>query len=255
MLCVLACVSLPGCVYLGDRALDLTDVLDVRFGLGLGGGAKVKATEYVGTFVGIGLYGYSVEWYGRRMRRDGGIGLGIGIMGVDGVSATGETEGKGLTIEKWNGVSRLWMEPYRKALPKAEIHTEWYRVDQVVIDYGGGDWRSGRYRILVLFQQENNPREIRGHVREYYDLNAPTKILLIWTWNAKQEPADLFGQVDEVVKFCQKNEVPTVGDIHVIVGDGQKLLAHLQQEAAPKATPEVLTSLFRTRTIPSSHCE
>ena len=60
---------LPGCQYTQDRALDLTDMVDLKFSNPVGGsmglGAKLEATQCLGAGLGIGKYGPTCEWYGR----------------------------------------------------------------------------------------------------------------------------------------------------------------------------------------------
>lgn len=82
-------VILNGCAdvapYLRDRALDLTDVLDLKAGLGFGlAGVKAEASDYIGAGVGIGHTGTGPEWYGRRFYSNpGGYFFHILAVGVD----------------------------------------------------------------------------------------------------------------------------------------------------------------------------
>jgi hypothetical protein len=156
-----------------------------------------------------------------------------------------------LKVDGWHGIFRPWLESRLEPTKGISIHAEtWYRVDFALIDERAGGWFEGDYRILVLFEQENEPKEIKGHVRQFYDLNAPTKILLIWTWDKKHRAKDLFRKVDEVAESCEKNGLPTMGNIHVIVGDWRRLVKHLRNETSPR--PDVLDSVFQTRTIPGT---
>lgn len=82
--------------YASDRLLDLTDVVDFKYGEAWGFGAKLEVTLYLGTGVGIGVVESSREWYGRHatdftLDREGGPGAWLdgtfahfGIIGTDG---------------------------------------------------------------------------------------------------------------------------------------------------------------------------
>lgn len=71
--------------YLRDRALDLTDVLDLKAGLSFGlAGVKAEASDYIGAGVGIGHTGTGPEWYGRRFYSNpGGYFFHALAVGVD----------------------------------------------------------------------------------------------------------------------------------------------------------------------------
>lgn len=95
MLVSLVTLPLAGCAGMGDywkdRALDFTDVFDVKAGYGLGlVGAKVEVTDYVGTGLGI-FMGPAWEKYGRDVVLPGGGALWLGIFGADGVSPACQT--------------------------------------------------------------------------------------------------------------------------------------------------------------------
>ncbi|MCI0586956.1 MAG: hypothetical protein L0323_08975 [Planctomycetes bacterium] len=81
-----ACLTLLGCAdagrYLRDRALDLSDVVDPKFGLGLGAGAKAEVSDYAGAGAGIGAAG-GYEFYGRRTMVGGGVFFHLGVVGAD----------------------------------------------------------------------------------------------------------------------------------------------------------------------------
>ncbi len=78
-------VTMAGCSYPGDRLRDITDVLDVKYGTGIAAGAKVELTYYFGAGAGLGVLGYTREWYGRRSYETyGGTFMHAGIFGVDG---------------------------------------------------------------------------------------------------------------------------------------------------------------------------
>jgi len=61
----LALVS-TGCGYIKHRMLDMSDVIDLKYGYGVGVGVKVEATNYVGVGIGYGRMTETREWYGRR---------------------------------------------------------------------------------------------------------------------------------------------------------------------------------------------
>jgi hypothetical protein len=78
----------PGCTvgnYAGDRFMDLTDIIDIKYGTAIGVGAKVEITQYMGAGAGAAALGYSREWYGRRsMEMNGFAFVHAGVIGVDG---------------------------------------------------------------------------------------------------------------------------------------------------------------------------
>ncbi|MFT7465638.1 MAG: hypothetical protein ACI9EF_004007 [Pseudohongiellaceae bacterium] len=51
--------------YLSERAWDLSDVVDVKYGTGIGLGVKAEATIYFGLGLGLGEDFYVREWFGR----------------------------------------------------------------------------------------------------------------------------------------------------------------------------------------------
>src|SRR5262245_27744442 len=80
-----AVVPLAGCAYLRDRGRDLTDIVDVKGGVGgVGLGVKARATEFIGTGVGLGAGYDTTEKYGRRWFDDESAFLGIGVFAIDG---------------------------------------------------------------------------------------------------------------------------------------------------------------------------
>lgn len=86
ILCILP--FLTGCVYLKDRALDLTDVIDFKYTWSTGpAGIKVHVTDYVASGIGLGLNGegsISEEWYGRyKTKLDGFLFCHLVVCGVD----------------------------------------------------------------------------------------------------------------------------------------------------------------------------
>jgi hypothetical protein len=82
----------PGCAvgrYFRDRALDLTDIVDVKYGaLGAGMGAKVEASTYSGAGLGAGGGYHTGETYGRWHHDHGRIPVifHLGILGLEGES-------------------------------------------------------------------------------------------------------------------------------------------------------------------------
>jgi hypothetical protein len=84
LLWILAIVALPSCTYARDRALDFTDIVDVKYGTGGHGfGIKVRASEILGTGVGVGEWKNIVEFVGRRANRDFSKFFAIGVFGLD----------------------------------------------------------------------------------------------------------------------------------------------------------------------------
>lgn len=86
VLLLVASTVLPGCAYGRDRLLDLTDVVDLRYGFGIGGaGVKLEATDYTGVGAGAGFaYEIGQEWYGRRVQSGYRLFfLHLGIVGID----------------------------------------------------------------------------------------------------------------------------------------------------------------------------
>ena len=76
------CSGLPK--YGHDRLLDLTDVADLRYGLGFGLGLSVEA-GYFGTGLGCSTEGFYKQWFGRKSVEveDGLFAHGL-IVGFDG---------------------------------------------------------------------------------------------------------------------------------------------------------------------------
>ncbi|MEW6745831.1 MAG: hypothetical protein AB1486_24080 [Planctomycetota bacterium] len=60
--------------YVGDRLLDLTDIIDLKAGAGPGALVKVEATDYVGAGLGAGVSTGYTELYGRRLDVVEGMG-------------------------------------------------------------------------------------------------------------------------------------------------------------------------------------
>ena len=93
---------LPACTgdnYLSRRFMDLTDVVDVKYGTGIGLGAKLEATMYLGSGLGVSSQSYTREWFGRRSIevRDGAffhaiVGGGDGLY-VDATPGHGSANG------------------------------------------------------------------------------------------------------------------------------------------------------------------
>lgn len=113
LLAVLAlAVSQSSCVvaeYGRDRLMDIPDIIDLKYGVGIGVGAKVELTTYFGAGGGLAALGYTREWYGRRstiMQSKYFVHFGIG--GVDG--------GKG--AEGWPNDD----EPFGDAKERADVN-------------------------------------------------------------------------------------------------------------------------------------
>ncbi|MCB9896650.1 MAG: hypothetical protein H6825_01475 [Planctomycetes bacterium] len=85
VLLTVSLLSLASCAYVEDRVLDLSDVLDVKYGAALGVGAKVELTHYIGVGGGLAVLGYNREWFGRRSyESDGCAFVHFGVIGADG---------------------------------------------------------------------------------------------------------------------------------------------------------------------------
>jgi hypothetical protein len=67
---LLLAALLPACAsverFARDRLLDLTDVIDFKYGDAWGFGVKAEITLYLGTGIGLGVVESSREWYGRH---------------------------------------------------------------------------------------------------------------------------------------------------------------------------------------------
>jgi hypothetical protein len=90
---------LPGCAsferYARDRLMDVTDVVDFKYGRAWGLGFKLELTLYFGTGLGVGVQQWTREWYGRHatdfaLSGDAprswmsGLFVQAGVIGVDG---------------------------------------------------------------------------------------------------------------------------------------------------------------------------
>ena len=130
--------------------------------------------------------------------------------------------GQGYKVENWEGIFPLWIKRY---LPnKATIIPEsWYRIDYAVVDDSEGGWWEGKYQIFLIFEQENNPLEIKGHTRQFYDFNTPEKILLTWTNDQYKDPKEILNWTDETINYCKNKKIKNIGEIIIIVGDWEKL--------------------------------
>jgi hypothetical protein len=73
---VLPFFLLPGCNsvagFFKNRALDATDIIDLKYGAGrgVGLGAKVEPLPFFGTGLGFRSPGPTTEWFGRRAEQD-----------------------------------------------------------------------------------------------------------------------------------------------------------------------------------------
>jgi hypothetical protein len=82
-----ALLPLAGCAYLSDRGRDLTDIVDVKGGVGgIGLGVKARATEFIGTGVGIGATYDTTEKFGRYAADSRSAFVGLGFAAIDGQS-------------------------------------------------------------------------------------------------------------------------------------------------------------------------
>lgn len=157
---VLAAVllSTTGCAYVGDRLLDLTDVVDVKYGAALGVGAKVEVTHYLGAGVGLAVLGYNREWYGRRsFESEGCAFVHFAIIGADGGAhgcRENDTEGE-MSTEGFDGYMLLcnvfalddyyvgWIEEQSNAAGDTTGY-----VDLPLIDH----WRVGAEVVVLPVQ-------------------------------------------------------------------------------------------------------
>lgn len=69
--------------YFGDRGRDLLDVVDVKYGIGVGAVAKVEVSDYLGAGLGLGGANHH-EWFGRRREWSGPIYIQAGAFGGEG---------------------------------------------------------------------------------------------------------------------------------------------------------------------------
>jgi len=86
-LALLFAAPLPaaGCAYAGDRLLDMSDIVDLKLGTGIGIGVKAELTYYVGIGAGLGVNAYLREWYGRKSYETyGDRFVHVGVFGQDG---------------------------------------------------------------------------------------------------------------------------------------------------------------------------
>ncbi len=83
LLCCQSCTQLA--TYGEDRVRDLSDVIDMRYGVGFGLGASVQFFELFGTGLGCSTESYQRQWFGRKSVevRDGLFAQGL-IIGYDG---------------------------------------------------------------------------------------------------------------------------------------------------------------------------
>ena len=115
-------VVATGCSWSQDRLLDLTDVVDLKYGLGPGLGAKVGATAFFGLGAGVS-YSSPTEWAGRHGVRYGdAMLLGLGVAAVDGAGfCCTNDHSDGLNVL---GVELVaWQAAFRGELP----FMQWWR--------------------------------------------------------------------------------------------------------------------------------
>lgn len=144
--------------------------------------------------------------------------------------------GGGLDIEGWEGLFHRWIGRYiplsdtRKLVPET-----FHRVDLALVDYGeDGGYREGKYKLLALLEQENQPEEVRWQTRRFYDLSAPLKLLLLWTDQDHSEPEELIRAAGDVICHCEEQEIPNSGTFALVVGDWCKLTRWLKGGPRPK---------------------
>ncbi len=159
-------------------------------------------------------------------------------------------KGKGYQLNSWEGVFRIWMQ---RILENAGLHLDddnltikpesWYRMDMALVDQSQGDWGKGKYKIELVFQQENDPAEVAGHLREFYDLVVPNKILLIWTDHRIRQVCEVLRRADEVIDFCAANRIYNLGRIVLVIGDWSRTWPALEKGEKPDS------SIFTTRIV------
>ena len=103
--------SLCGCQAIGtwaqDRARDATDIVDVRYGTGVGLGLRLDATTVLWTGLGYSTESYYREWYGRKsVEVEDGLFVQAVLIGVDGLRRDGDatTGAHGLFLLNQNGL-------------------------------------------------------------------------------------------------------------------------------------------------------
>lgn len=106
---LVVCLLLAGCGSLGryakDRLLDLTDIVDVKYPTelhGVGLLARVEATDFLASGLGVSSLLKTGEWYGRRHwcnRDPRGPNFQLLVLGLDGIM---EVEGDSATLLVFN---------------------------------------------------------------------------------------------------------------------------------------------------------
>ena len=99
-----------------DRARDLSDVIDVRYGTGLGLGVYAQACLGIPLGAGLGASSesYSRQWFGRKsvVMRDGlfahAIFMGVEGLGADAEQTTGSMDFLGLRTSSGSIYSKDW---------------------------------------------------------------------------------------------------------------------------------------------------
>jgi len=115
----------------------------------------------------------------------------------------------------WPGVFQEWL---RELYPpdKSVWKYEQYRIDCMLRI--GRDRKTGDYKILVAFQQENDPSEIILHTREMYDYSIPEKVVLIWS-DDKQTIKQVAEKARQVPGLAAARGVKNAGNIHVLIAN------------------------------------
>lgn len=94
LLLVLLCSGCAVGRYVRDRALDVTDIIDIKYGTCIGVGAKAEITHFLGAGAGAAALGVQREWYGRRSIKSRGFAFAhAGAIGVDGGFGSPNPEG------------------------------------------------------------------------------------------------------------------------------------------------------------------
>ncbi len=160
----------------------------------------------------------------------------------------GQIKGRGKQYElpDWDGVFRVWMDGMAKRAGVELCYDaeRWYNIDMTALARPRGKWWDGNYRIEVMFQQENDPCEVKGHVREFYDFAAPNKVLLIWTGHRMRDPKAVMNGADDVITFCAQNGIQNAGRLVIIVGHWKPTKECLEKGIEPDQ------SIFLTRIVP-----
>ena len=117
----------------------------------------------------------------------------------------------------WPGVFRLWLSELNPPEPVVWKY-EQYRID-CMLRTGQKNRKTGEYKILVAFQQENDPSEVILHTREMYDYNMPEKVVLIWSDDTRKDIKELAEEARSIPGLVAAQGVKNAGKIHVLVAN------------------------------------